>query len=346
MNLATNDVTSFIEKQTQLKKASAKPDLKVKRAAMMSKMVDALALAKRLRQERDLLKRRLDRKYSSRKAQGRKICSEIVSQYYREKDCEFQEAREKIDHLKWKDSSDKEIKLAPDATREFLSHVNVFESDQLSMKPSDPEYPFMCSKDIKLDENELKLLARGPNFLVCDELDLETFEIEVEKAIVKDKYNRRFNSKDDCSDEDLSSETNVRGIRAAQLSDSSEVNSNSNRLKSENDIKSKVNELWEESSGSMVYNLKDKTLDLGNLKATNYKYNKTVGLPDPDSPEIETLHEFRRTEFRRIFDRAIRHSKASTTNASNRGVAKNGRGFSTNVKTKVVNPESNQRRSC
>ena len=85
MNLATNDVTSFVDKQTIHKKASALPDMKVKRAPMKIKIVDALTYAKRLRLERDLLKRRIARKFCSKKAQGRKICSALVALYHEEK---------------------------------------------------------------------------------------------------------------------------------------------------------------------------------------------------------------------------------------------------------------------
>ena len=198
MNLATNDVTSFIDKQTIHKKASLLPDNKVKRAAMNSKLIDAIAYTKRLRQERDLLKRRLSRKFRSSKAQGRRICTDLVALYHREKDKGILEAKEKIDHIKYKELKEREVRHAPEETREFLSHVNVFSKNQNKMKPLDPEPPFICSNDIKLNENERKLLAKGPNFLVCDELDVETFEIEVEKSIVKEKYNRMFKDKDDC----------------------------------------------------------------------------------------------------------------------------------------------------
>ena len=203
LNLATNDVTSFVEKQMTHKRTSKVPDNKVKRAAMNSKLVDAVAYTKRLRQERDLLKRRLSRKYSSRKAQGRKTCADLVALYHREKDSEILAAKQKIDHLRYRELKEREIKSAPESTREYLSNVNVFSKGQNKLKPLDPETPFICSKDICLNENELKLLARGPNFLICDELDAETFDIEVEKAIVKEKYNSMFNSKDDCSDESL-----------------------------------------------------------------------------------------------------------------------------------------------
>ena len=54
----------------------------------------------------------------------------------------------------------------------------------------------------------------------------------------------------------------------------------------------------------MVYNHKTRSLDLGNLKATDYKYNKDLYMPDPDSPDVEALHQFRRTEANRLFSRA------------------------------------------
>ena len=90
----------------------------------------------------------------------------------------------------------------------------------------------------------------------------------------------------------------------------------------------------------MVYNLKEKTLDLGNLKATNYKYNKEVYLPKAETPELETLHEYRRTEFKRIFNRAVAGSDVKS-----KCKVANDRGLSNSTKTKVVNPESNLSKS-
>ena len=59
LGLATNDVKNFVQKQTIHKRVSSKPDLKVQRLAMRSKLSDACAHAKRLRQERDALKKRV-----------------------------------------------------------------------------------------------------------------------------------------------------------------------------------------------------------------------------------------------------------------------------------------------
>ena len=333
MDLATNDVASFVTKQTTHKRVTTKPDLKVQRAAMKSKLIDALSYAKRLRQQRDTLRRRVVRKAPS-KAHGRRICTGMVDHYQQVKMKEMSDAKKKIEHIKWKDLREKEIRKAPIETSEYLSHVNVFTKHQKTLKPIDPEMPFICSKDIKLNSNELKLLARGPNFMIRDDLDKESFEIELEKSVVKQKYETMFSNKDDCLDQSCTKETESPGNRTSnKVRGVIETGSETNVFKSETNKLSEIcDRLWEESSGGMVYNIKDKTLDLGNMKATSYKYNKMVCMPDPESPEVETAHQFRRTEARRIFERAVNAAKPNPSK-----VADNGRGKS----NKVVNHESN-----
>ena len=48
-----------------------------------------------------------------------------------------------------------------------------------------------------LDENELAILAKGPKFLVRDELNASEFNLEVESMVAKKKYDTVFNDKDD-----------------------------------------------------------------------------------------------------------------------------------------------------
>ena len=57
LGLATNDIMSFLKKQTIHKRVHSKPDVKVLEAAMRSKLSDALVFAKRLRRWRDSLKK-------------------------------------------------------------------------------------------------------------------------------------------------------------------------------------------------------------------------------------------------------------------------------------------------
>ena len=72
LNLSTNDVTSFVNGQTVHKRILVKPDAKVQRAAMNSKLRDALMFARKLRRQRDFLKKNLCRKYRESTSKARK----------------------------------------------------------------------------------------------------------------------------------------------------------------------------------------------------------------------------------------------------------------------------------
>ena len=315
MDLSTNDVTSFINGQTIHKRVLVRPDVKVQKAAMNSKLLDSLTFARKLRRRRDMLKKKLCRKYQQSPSKSRKICSEMVDFYHDSKKVELRHANNKIERIKIKSLSEKVIKKAPESTQEFLSHVNVFSQDQYSVNPEEPKEPFICSKDIELSANERKILARGPNFMVRDPLDIETFSIELEKAIAKRKYESMFKEKEDDSSD--MRESAICGIRAhSSESSCNGHNSKSDKLSeisSESDLAHKREVLWEEQSGKMVFNYKSKTLDLGNLKATDYKHNKYLCMPDPESSDLENLHQFRRTECNRIFKRALKSVTPKTS---------------------------------
>ena len=72
-NLATNDISNFVRKQSIHKRIFSSPDLNVQKSAMKSKFVDALACVKRLRKDRDALKKRLAKKCDGRKSLCRRI---------------------------------------------------------------------------------------------------------------------------------------------------------------------------------------------------------------------------------------------------------------------------------
>ena len=132
--------------------------------------------------------------------------------------------------------------------------------------------------------------------MVRNELDLEDFNIELKKLIAKQKFNDKFNSKDDCSEIENNQNENLPGTRTPKPNQDQNL---MEQLGGKNDLnissginlesKGSIDDLLEESSGSMLYNLKSKSLDFGNLKATLYKYNKMIHMPEADSDEIELL---------------------------------------------------------
>ena len=200
MNLATNDVFNFVNKQTIHKRARKGGfDFKVQRAAMTSKLKDALAYAKKLRQVRDKQKKKLSSKLCSNKSLERTTLKNLADRYKEIKEIEIRQAIEKVEHLKIKRNLVAAIKVAPDSTKEYLSNVNIFNEDQNQTKPEPPRGPFICDSRIKLSKDELNLLARGPKFMAREKIDAEAFEVNLEKMIVKKKYDRLFSDKDDLS---------------------------------------------------------------------------------------------------------------------------------------------------
>ena len=96
LGLATNDVRSFVEKQTINRKVKVGVDANVKRSAMNSKLIDACAYAKRLRQDKNILKTRVLSKYRNQVAKGRRVLDEIHKKYLSIKLDEMSKAEKKI----------------------------------------------------------------------------------------------------------------------------------------------------------------------------------------------------------------------------------------------------------
>ena len=59
----------------------------------------------------------------------------------------------------------------------------MFSSAQDKIKAEPATQPFICDSSIKFNKCEAKLLARGPKFMVREELKQEDFELELEKGI-------------------------------------------------------------------------------------------------------------------------------------------------------------------
>ena len=96
--LATNDVRHFVEKQTTNKKVKVFADNRVKKSAMQSKLTDALAYAKRLRQDKNLYKNKVSTKYRNSVAKGRRVLDEIYKRYLSLRESQMETAKKKV---KW-----------------------------------------------------------------------------------------------------------------------------------------------------------------------------------------------------------------------------------------------------
>ena len=314
VGLSTNDVKFFVRKQVCHKKVRQNVDIKVLRSAMQSKVTDACAYAKRLRQNKNIHKNRVLRKYHDNPAKGRRVVAELISKYNATKLNEIESAKKKVNEYKEKDMVEKSLVKAPENTSEILSGVNIFQKDQ-KILPEEPLGPMVCDPNIALSENEKKLLSRGPKYMVRKELSLEDFTVEMEKMVAKQKFDNAFNGsmgEDDLSEEPVTGKSPAPSEQTNGGLDAKSLDGCEDKLKS-------FSVKWEENVCNMPFNVKDKTLDLGNLRATQYKHNKTICLPQPEKPNVETLHETRRNEMLRVFGRVAASSKGCVKSVENKG---------------------------
>ena len=147
---------------------------------------------------------------------------------------------------------------------EILQGFNLFSEKQITPKPHAEK--IICSPDISLTKNELAFLKRGPRFMMRQEVNEKDFRAELEKMTVKEKLNE-LNSTPNCDESVLTTDS------SSSLTEEAES---------------------EESKAVMVYLKSERVLDLGKLKATDYKFNKHVYLPKSESTEREAVHEARR----------------------------------------------------
>ena len=318
LGLATNDVRNFVQKQTIHKRIEKSVDGRLKRVAMQSKLRDACAFAKRLRQDKNCLKRKILMKYRTDKAKGRRIIKDMIMRYRKLKLVEKSDADKKISLYREKNELERSLKVAPTYASELLGNVNIFSASQAEVEPQEPLGPFICDPTIKLSPNELKILSRGPKFMVREDLNNNDFDLEVEKMIVKQKYHRAFN------EDDLSELSDYSKTPAPDIGSNGANQTCQGAISSKNLGEHDLNCKWQELSGQFVYNEVDKVINLGNMKATSYKHNKEVFAPQNESIDLESKHETRRVELKRAFQRIAaplkplnKHGKSASTSLNN-----------------------------
>ena len=148
-------------------------------------------------------------------------------------------------------------------------------------------------KIIVLSDDELQVLSKGPKFAVRQKLVKESFKIELEKMSCKQKYS----ASDELEDLPASVPSNCDGTRSSDQT------------------KSTANIEWEERRSQLVYDFTEGSLDPRRLKATDYRFNKSITLPRPSSPAVEAKHELRKSESLLVFDKLVstKHNSKSKT---------------------------------
>ena len=96
-------------------------------------------------------------------ATATKILREIKShaKYHYEK-CKKKNEK-KYNLCRRKQETERSLEGVPKETKPFIQGINIFEEE---VKPEDPRGPMVCSTSIKLSENEMAFLNKGPRYMM------------------------------------------------------------------------------------------------------------------------------------------------------------------------------------
>ena len=150
---------------------------------------------------------------------------------------------------------------------DISNDINIFHTDIFPQECADP---MICSKSLVLS-TEMNFLRKGPKFMLRQNSKESDFVIELEKMVIKDKYKANKDGRD---------------------LGTTESDGTNSRKEAETDISALADAI--EARAGMTYCKRDMTLNLGKLRATNYKFNKHICLPRPETAYREALHEVRK----------------------------------------------------
>ena len=283
--LATTDITNFAQKQAKMTRSGRVENSKIFKVAMRSKLHDACALASKLRRERRQLRKEFMYKHRKNKVKREEDLKRMVGQTKHHKKTEDQRNMRKFTRLEVSRDSkrtkeDRDNYKFPKGTSEMLSDLHAF---NVEITPEKSQGPMICSKDIVLSEDEYAFLCKGPGFMLRDGFSREDFMLELELAITKRKF----------------------GEEEVATGDEDEADTSKEKI----DSKAEERIREQEAKCSMIYDKESKHLDIGNLKATGYKFNRYVSLPTTTDPRRETLHGIRREETKKILERVIKDER-------------------------------------
>ena len=341
-SVPTGDVRHFVLNQAEMKQSSSKVHFDVIRKIMRSKLNDACGTANKLRQKKRKLKRLLGTRFDYTASKHRDILKEVAVNTANHKSKHKIKSDKKFRHCNTRMSkviSDMSLRGIPESVWEVARGVNIFKTDVVQEECADP---MICSKNIKLSPDEMNFLRKGPKYMMRVSTNDTDFLVELEKMVVKDKYEASSDGRSDSFDGYSDQRTSVFNSHSMMGSKPERCAVNKDAAVDEDDDKLAALAEDIEARAGMIYIKKDKMLNLGKLRATNYKFNKYVCLPKPETAHREAVHEIRKAEMLKIFKKTVGGKVCKDPGLSKRNLSSTAlnsgrpnRNLSANIKEKV-----------
>ena len=275
--LGTHDVENYRMKQAKMKFGKGKGERDEGKICedMRGKLTDNLDWEKKVRGDRGRQRSKLEKLIGQNSNRYKKFVNKVRDKMRQERSELQRKYSEKVKRLKVNIKKESRYKIPPEIDK--YSDVGVFKSD-IEITPEELKGPVIVGQKGKLvlGDDEKKVLTRGPKFTIRRCLDKERFLIEMEKSLLKEKWDR-----------------SQREHEGEELVDMD---------KEESD---RVNKIAEEqvAKSRQVFDGEEMIVNFANHKVTDAKMNTRVVLPRSLTPKEEGDLEVRRTIWASLFDR-------------------------------------------
>ena len=191
--VGTKDVEGFESKQSAIRRGKGKNQRN--RNSIQNNMTVKLENSKLdeadLRRERGQLRSKLESLIGNKSHRYRKFINTVKERIKKLREDIKKKNKKKVSWLKNKPGERMERMKLPEGWSRYKD-LRIFTSDEEI--PSDEiKPPITVGGMVKLSEDEANLLRRSPKFCVRSILNKEDFMMELEKALIKEKYNRMAN---------------------------------------------------------------------------------------------------------------------------------------------------------
>ena len=274
----TKEVKATLLKQMKSRRRSGKKNSKLQESLMKGCIKDSRKDDSMLRRERTKLKQKLLKVYNDDERKMSATLCRMKKKVTRLKNKIQKKNKEKLTKYKKEKEEEElaELSILPEDLQEF-SNLRIFKN--IPVPPDAPKPPVITSDTIKLTDDELAVLTKGPKFTLRNVMDKEAYMAEVEKGLAKKMY-----------------------------ADIGKTEEDPDATKEDMEEMKRVNEMadWIAEKSSLIYDFESKSMDFGRSKATNWKGNKRVKLPKAHSSLLEASLEIRRQSASKIYDECIK----------------------------------------
>ena len=197
-NLMTRDILSFVKNQAHLRLENKDLDVNTIKISMKAKLVDVRHNKAKLLCHLRRLKDKLLESLGGRMFKMRKTMKKLKEDPLKTWESKMKTYRQKIEHYKRKQRSLDMKKYPLKSKKKKNVHIpqrlaaydslHIFKDPKDFPKKNKPLGPFICDAQIKISDDELKILCKQPKFSIMGDIKRTDMLLESEKMLGKHRF--------------------------------------------------------------------------------------------------------------------------------------------------------------